>query len=280
MTQKKIIQTSLFGTEKSIGELHSETGIRRPNIRRILGQGTKRGEFKKVKRGVYTYTTDSGEVRAYIYSANAVQAVPELAKEGFKADMIFLDIPYRTPATQTTNSNRGVKYPTIGPEQFFIILKAVKEIVRTPETPVLYMYSKARSGIKIMHKYSKMFSLHGFKMVAEGEYYKYQKDGRTRCRNMIGEIIAPEGIAVFNLSGKYHNLDLEYHIIRPKGYQTEKPIEMISSLIEQTTKPDDMIHDYFAGSGVVGEAALSLNRRCLLIDINSVNNWILPRLQA
>lgn len=66
MTQDEIVQKTIAGSEKSIKEVAAETGILQPNIRRILGQGVKKGIFRRIGRGVYTLTTESGEQRAYI----------------------------------------------------------------------------------------------------------------------------------------------------------------------------------------------------------------------
>jgi site-specific DNA-methyltransferase (adenine-specific) len=45
------------------------------------------------------------------------------------------------------------------------------------------------------------------------------------------------------------------------GYPTEKPVELLSKLIEQSTEPGELVLDGFMGSGSTGEAALRLNRR-------------------
>ncbi len=45
------------------------------------------------------------------------------------------------------------------------------------------------------------------------------------------------------------------------GWPTEKPVELLSKLIAQSTEPDELVLDGFMGSGATGEAALRLNRR-------------------
>lgn len=125
----------------------------------------------------------------------------------------------------------------------------------------------------------------GLKLVAEGNYYKYQKDGKTRVRNMRGDIIEPEGLMLFTKSGNLPAGELmvnfDFHFVRPRGYQTEKPPEMLYKIIKMTTLPGDTIIDPFAGGGVSGEQAVVTNRFAHLIEIDSeaVLNHIIPKIK-
>ena len=55
-------------------------------------------------------------------------------------------------------------------------------------------------------------------------------------------------------------------------HPTEKPKELIKKLILVNTNENDIILDCFAGSGVVGEVALKLNRKFILIEKDE--KWI------
>lgn len=63
----------------------------------------------------------------------------------------------------------------------------------------------------------------------------------------------------------------EYPNVRPyKGkHPAEKPVEMLSHVIEATTYPEDIVLDCFAGSGSSVASALSLGRRAIAIEIES-----------
>lgn len=50
------------------------------------------------------------------------------------------------------------------------------------------------------------------------------------------------------------------------GYLTEKPYKLLERLIEMTTKPGDLVLDFFAGSGTTGYSANRLGRRFILIE--------------
>jgi site-specific DNA-methyltransferase (adenine-specific) len=52
------------------------------------------------------------------------------------------------------------------------------------------------------------------------------------------------------------------------GYPTQKPEGLLRRMIQASTRPDDWVLDYFAGSGTTGAAARALGRRYLLVDSN------------
>lgn len=281
-TQKEEVKKKLKGKVKSIKEVASETGIAEPNIRRILGVGTKEGEFVRVAKGVYTLNIN-GKQFAYVQMADAVEELPKLAEKGLKVDMVFLDIPYNTPAVK--GGNRGVKYNLISPQQFQTVVDSLSKMVATPDTPIFYMYSKADSGIKKMQEYNDIMTK-SFKPVATGEYTKVQKDGVSRVTNMTGKIIKPEGIILLSQSGTVKGevpVDLNFTFVRPKGYQTEKPAEMLNKMIRMgTTREGQIVLDPFAGSGVTAEQAIKLGRSTVAIDISpeAVEAHIKPRVEA
>ena len=143
MTQEQQIKNRLIGKIRTIKQLFDETKILEPNIRRILGQGVKKGKFVRVARGVYTI----GKVT--VINEDSVELLPALADKGFKADFIFLDIPYYTPAVR--GGNRGIRYRGIYPYQFQIVADALYKIARTKYTPIVYLFSRAPSGVDESH---------------------------------------------------------------------------------------------------------------------------------
>ena len=68
--------------------------------------------------------------------------------------------------------------------------------------------------------------------------------------------------------------DVWWHTIVPTngkertGYPTQKPLGIIERIIKVHTRPGDLVMDFFAGSGTLGEAAAKLEREFLLIDRN------------
>ena len=52
------------------------------------------------------------------------------------------------------------------------------------------------------------------------------------------------------------------------GYPTQKPLGVINRIVRASSNPGDLVMDFFAGSGTVGESCLKLGRRFLLVDNN------------
>lgn len=52
------------------------------------------------------------------------------------------------------------------------------------------------------------------------------------------------------------------------GYPTQKPIKILERIVRVHSNEDDLILDFFAGSGTTGEAAAKNGRDCILIDNN------------
>lgn len=52
------------------------------------------------------------------------------------------------------------------------------------------------------------------------------------------------------------------------GYPTQKPRGIIDRIVKVHSNPEDLLLDFFAGSGTLGASAKCLNRNCYLIDSN------------
>lgn len=52
------------------------------------------------------------------------------------------------------------------------------------------------------------------------------------------------------------------------GYPTQKPVGILRRIIQASSNPGDIVMDFFAGSGTVGEVCLELDRRFILMDNN------------
>lgn len=68
--------------------------------------------------------------------------------------------------------------------------------------------------------------------------------------------------------------DVWWHTIVPTngrertGYPTQKPLGILKRIIKVHSDADDLVLDFFAGSGTTGSAAYELGRNCILIDNN------------
>jgi site-specific DNA-methyltransferase (adenine-specific) len=52
------------------------------------------------------------------------------------------------------------------------------------------------------------------------------------------------------------------------GYPTQKPVGILKRIVEASSRPGDIVLDFFAGSGTTGEASRLLGRRFVLVDDN------------
>jgi len=52
------------------------------------------------------------------------------------------------------------------------------------------------------------------------------------------------------------------------GYPTQKPLGILTRIVQASSNPGDVVLDFFAGSGTTGEAAWRLGRGFILIDDN------------
>lgn len=99
--------------------------------------------------------------------------------------------------------------------------------------------------------------------------YTFNVDEIEREPYMAPGLVGPEKAA----RGKLPT-DTWWHTIVPTngkektGYPNQKPLGIINRIVSASSNPGDLVMDFFAGSGTVGESCLKLDRRFLLIDNN------------
>ena len=290
ITQKEKVAQAIKEKPKSIKEVSKLTGILEPNVRRILGVGTKEGVFDRVDKGVYIIKKN-GEDIAFVHTGDALEILPGLVKDGFKADMVFLDIPYNAAGNRggnRMNEKKGTIFNTITPDQFGTFIDSVSKALKTENSPLVYMFSQSKTSEKTMKAYTDKILEKGFVPLAKGDYYKMSKGGKRLTKPMRPEPLDPEGIIIFNKTGKFDFKglgktipELQYKLTRPKGWQTEKPAQLLKSLIELTTDEGEVVLDPFAGSGVTAEQAVKYGRKTVAIEKNkeAVEKFIKPRVK-
>lgn len=101
------------------------------------------------------------------------------------------------------------------------------------------------------------------------EHYTFNLDEIDRIPYMAPGLVGPEKAA----RGKLPT-DTWWQTIVPTngkektGYPTQKPLAVINRIIRASSNPGDLVMDFFAGSGTVGESCLRLGRRFILVDNN------------
>ena len=101
------------------------------------------------------------------------------------------------------------------------------------------------------------------------EKYTFNYDAMDRIPYMAPGLVGPEKAA----RGKTPT-DVWWHtIVSPNsrektGYATQKPRGVIDRIVKIHSNPGDVVMDFFAGSGTLGESAYLLGRNSILVDCN------------
>jgi site-specific DNA-methyltransferase (adenine-specific) len=99
--------------------------------------------------------------------------------------------------------------------------------------------------------------------------YTFNVDEIERIPYMAPGLVGPEKAA----RGKLPT-DTWWHTIvatngkEKTGYPTQKPLGIINRIIQASSNPGDLVLDFFAGSGSIGESCLKYGRKFILIDNN------------
>ena len=218
--------------------------------------------------------------KAIIEHGNSLQIVNRMVAEGDKFDMIFLDIPYDAAGQKGGNRDLS-KYDTISPEEFGMFMTSCCQLLKTDNSPLLFMFTSGKSSKRTHDKYINMIPLKQCPII--GTYQKLWPNGNPM--NMGKFIMPKEHIYVFSKSGSVEEsvfpTDMQFKYVPDlKTYSTAKPYEMIKKLITLFSKTGDWIFDPFGGSGQTLKACIALNRYCHIIDSSkeSVYKHLIPKL--
>jgi site-specific DNA-methyltransferase (adenine-specific) len=105
--------------------------------------------------------------------------------------------------------------------------------------------------------------------VKDPKNYFFNSEEVDREPYMAPGLVTPEKIE----KGKLPT-DVWWHtIVSPTGkektgYPTQKPVGILRRIIQASSKPGDVVLDFFAGSGTTGFVANELGRRFILVDQN------------
>jgi site-specific DNA-methyltransferase (adenine-specific) len=105
--------------------------------------------------------------------------------------------------------------------------------------------------------------------VKNPDKYYFNNESVDREPYMAPGLVTPEKVA----KGKLPT-DVWWHtIVSPTGkektgYPTQKPLGILRRVIQASSKENDLVLDFFAGSGTTGAAAVELGRNFILIDQN------------
>jgi len=99
--------------------------------------------------------------------------------------------------------------------------------------------------------------------------YQFRVDECDRIPYMAPSLVGAEKTRL----GKTPTDTWWHTIVSPNGrektgYPTQKPRGIVDRIVKVHSRPGDLLLDFFAGSGTLGESAMALGRRCILVDDN------------
>ena len=108
--------------------------------------------------------------------------------------------------------------------------------------------------------------------------YTFNSAAVDRIPYMAPKLAGPQKAAFGKLP-----TDAWWHTIVPTsgpertGYPTQKPLGILRRIVAASSKPGDLVMDFFAGSGTTGAACLELGRRFVLVDANPAAMRVMKR---
>jgi site-specific DNA-methyltransferase (adenine-specific) len=110
------------------------------------------------------------------------------------------------------------------------------------------------------------------------EVYTFRHDDIDRIPYMAPGLVGPEKAA----RGKTPTDTWWHTIVSPTGkektgYPTQKPLGILNRIVQVHSNPGDLLLDFFAGSGTLGEAAVRNGRRAVLVDCNEEAMEVMAR---
>ena len=113
--------------------------------------------------------------------------------------------------------------------------------------------------------------------VKDPDHYYYDSATVDREPYMAPGLVTPEKAALGKLP-----TDVWWHtIVSPTGkektgYPNQKPEGVLRRIVQASTREDDWVLDFFAGSGTTGAVAAKLGRRFIMVD-NNPEAWEIMR---
>jgi len=220
-----------------------------------------------------------------LYHGDCLEIMPLIPDKSI--DMILCDLPYGTTQCKW---DAVIDFNELW-KQYKRIIKDNSAIVlfgREPFTSLMVtsnvqwykhklIWNKKQSGSPINAKYMPLQIDEDIIVFAKGKvnYYPKMRKGKMRKRggykegnNIMGEL--KEGFE--NYSDEYYPVNIiEFANPRTgKLHPTEKPVEVLETVIEYYTNKGDVVLDNTMGSGSTGVACVNLNRGIIGIEKDKI----------
>ena len=280
---------------------HQKRDVNVPSVRARIYEGIEKGLFERVGKGLYTVTrTDEQgrENKCLLINGDGrdLSFIPSNS-----IDALITDYPYQLTSSLKGGNRNFADYDLFQyTEQDF---KEKLRVLKPGHFLVEFLPEENGDNYEYLYRVKDLARKAGFEYYARvpwkkgdfvantGRKSKNTEDvcffskGRARdLRPDAKKDKAEPGIEHF-MSGAAGMLPTVFDVAptskKDKIHQAEKPVELLRQILRFVTKEDEIALDQFAGSGVLGEAALLEHRDSILIEKDlATYNTLRARIEA
>lgn len=280
---------------------HQKRDVNVPSIRARIYEGIEKGLFERVGKGLYTVTrTDEQgrENKCLLINGDGrdLSFIPSNS-----VDALITDHPYQLTSSLKGGNRNFADYDLFQyTEQDF---KEKLRVLKPGHFLVEFLPEENGDNYEYIYRVKDLARKAGFEYYARvpwkkgdfvantGRKSKNTEDicffskGRARdLRPDAKKDKAEPGVEHF-MSGAAGMLPTVFDVAptskKDKIHQAEKPVELLRQILRFVTKEDEIALDQFAGSGVLGEAALLEHRDSILIEKDlATYNTLRARIEA
>lgn len=250
----------------------------KPSIRARVYEAVDKGILKKIAKGVYQNNNclliqGDGKDLSFL--------------EDGSIDAIITDHPYDIKAANNGGDRHFATYDCFQYTQEDFNEKA--RVLKDGSFLVEFLPEESALNYEYLYKIKQMAAAAGFKYYAKvpwkkgdfisncGRKSKNTEDvmifskGEPRALRVDAKKDKADPSVKHFMKGCNGMLPTVFDFAKPAKkdmlHQAEKPVELLEAILDYVTKEDEIVLDQFAGSGVLGEACVKKNRRCILIEL-------------
>ena len=254
---------------------------KKPSIRARVYEAVDKGILKKIAKGVYSNNKDCLLIQG---DGRDLSFIPDGS-----IDAIITDHPYDIKAANNGGDRHFATYDCFKYTQKDFDEKA--RVLKDGSFLVEFLPEESALNYEYLYEIKKMAEAAGFKYYAKVAWKKgdFVSNCGRKSKNTEDVMIfskgepralrvdakkdkAEPGIKHF-MKGCNGMLPTTFDYAKPAKkdmlHQAEKPVELLEAIINYVTQEDEVILDQFAGSGVLGAAAMATGRRSILIELAS-----------
>lgn len=256
--------------------------VKEPSIRARIYEGVDKGIFTKVSRGVYRCEENGSSCLIVLGNGRDLSEI-----ESESIDAIITDHPYSNDKKSLKGGNRSfADYEGFWYEQSDFEEKA--RVLKDGAFLVEFLPEENENNFEYLYKIKKMAEASGFSYYASVPWKKgmfvsntgrkskatetvmFFTKGKARSLRPDAKKDKAEPNVKHYMSGANGMLPVELNFDRPSNservHQAEKPVSLLSKILEYITMPGETVLDQFAGSGNLGIAAIGLGRSAILYE--------------